>query len=626
MENLTNILSYWWILPIVLSVVLYRFIFRLFGVVIVPEDKIGLVTKKFVLFGPNKELSGDRIIATNGEAGFQSKMLSPGLHFWYWPWQYEVDMQSFVVIPEGHIGLVNAKDGLIIKTGRILARRVECNNYQDAVAFLNNGGQKGRQSAFIPNGVYKINTFLFEVSIVKQAQIQDNMVGIVTTLDGEPLEAGTIAGKMVDNSLHNNFQDFDAFLENGGNRGLQHQIIQAGSYNLNPWAVQLEELPMTEVPIGNVGVVMSYYGEEGVDVTGANFKHGNLVSKGQKGVWAEPLNPGKYPINKYTTKVEVVPTTNLVLNWANARNESHNLDKNLNTITVRSKDGFTFNLDVSQIIHIPMNEAPKVIARFGNMNNLVSQVLEPTIGNYFRNSAQGSDAISFLTSRVERQNESKLHISKVLEEYNVHAVDTLIGDITPPAALMETLTSRKIAQEQIITFENQKKAQIQRQSLEKETAIADMQKEVVKAEQGVAIAERTADAVVKKQRGDSEAIKIEAEANAQATKLKAEAESTRISLTGQAESESILAKGKATAESYKLAVEAMGEENFTTYKVTEEIGKNHIKLIPDVLINGSNGGGSLEGLLGLQVSEMLGRKINNTSRDTESKKESEPTK
>lgn len=625
MENLTNILSYWWILPIVLSVVLYRFIFRLFGVVIVPEDKIGLVTKKFVLFGPNKELSGDRIIATNGEAGFQSKMLSPGLHFWYWPWQYEVDMQSFVVIPEGHIGLVNAKDGLIIKTGRILARRVECNNYQDAVAFLNNGGQKGRQSAFIPNGVYKINTFLFEVSIVKQAQIQDNMVGIVTTLDGEPLEDGTIAGKMVDNSLHNNFQDFDEFLENGGNRGLQHQIIQAGSYNLNPWAVQVEELPMTEVPIGNVGVVMSYYGKEGIDVTGANFKHGNLVSKGQKGVWAEPLNPGKYPINKYTTKVEVVPTTNLVLNWANARNESHNLDKNLNTITVRSKDGFTFNLDVSQIIHIPMNEAPKVIARFGNMNNLVSQVLEPTIGNYFRNSAQGSDAISFLTSRVERQNESKLHISKVLEEYNVHAVDTLIGDITPPAALMETLTSRKIAQEQIITFENQKKAQVQRQSLEKETAIADMQKEVVKAEQGVAIAERTADAVVKKQRGDSEAIKIEAEANAQATKLKAEAESTRISLTGQAESESILAKGKATAESYKLAVEAMGEENFTTYKVTEEIGKNHIKLIPDVLINGSNGGGSLEGLLGLQVSEMLGRKIN-SSRDTESKKESESTK
>jgi hypothetical protein len=36
---------------------------------------------------------------------------------------------------------------------------------------------------------------------------------------------------------------------------------------------------------------------------------------------------------------------------------------------VRSKDGFPFNLDVSQIIHIPMVEAGKVIARFGNMND-----------------------------------------------------------------------------------------------------------------------------------------------------------------------------------------------------------------------------------------------------------------
>jgi uncharacterized membrane protein YqiK len=38
---------------------------------------------------------------------------------------------------------------------------------------------------------------------------------------------------------------------------------------------------------------------------------------------------------------------------------------------------------VSQIIHIPRNDAPKVIARFGTMANLVTQVLEPTIGNYF---------------------------------------------------------------------------------------------------------------------------------------------------------------------------------------------------------------------------------------------------
>ncbi|MBL8066777.1 MAG: hypothetical protein JNM34_13145, partial [Chthonomonadaceae bacterium] len=103
---------------------------------------------------------------------------------------------------------------------------------------------------------------------------------------------------------------------------------------------------------------------------------------------------------------------------------------------------------VAQIIHVPAMEAPKVIARFGSMNNLVSQVLEPTIGNYFRNSAQDSDVISFLSTRKERQEAAKNHIREVLDEYNVNAVDTLIGDIVPPEALMKTLTYRKIAQEE----------------------------------------------------------------------------------------------------------------------------------------------------------------------------------
>jgi uncharacterized membrane protein YqiK len=612
--------NYWGIFVAVLALVMYKFILRIFfGLVIVPEDKIGLVTKKFVLFGANQKLKGDRIIATNGEAGYQATPLAPGLHWSKWVWQYSVHMQSFITIPAGSVGLVSAKDGVVPQTGRILGRRVDCDNYQDAEKFLNSNGQKGRQSAFIPNGVYKINTFLFDVSSVAQVHIQDNMVGIITTLDGEPLDTGQIAGKSLqgDNS-HNNFQDFDKFLEMGGNRGLQQQVILSGTYNLNPWAVNIEEVQMTEISIGTVGVVISYVGEDGVDVTGSTFKHGNLVSRGQKGVWAEPLGPGKYPINKYTNRIEIVPTTNLVLNWASARTESHNLDKNLCTITVRSKDGFPFNLDVSQIIHIPMNEAPKVIARFGNMNNLVSQVLEPTIGNYFRNSAQDSDVIAFLTTRKERQESAKSHISAVLEEYNVHAVDTLIGDITPPESLMKTLTDRKIAQEQETTYETQRKAQIQRQTLEKETAIADMQAEVVKADQGVQIAERHADASVKKATGDATSVKISAEANAEAIKVNANAEASKTTVMGVAIGGAILVKGQSEAEAYRLAVQAMGKENFTAFKVTEEIGKNNIKIMPDLLINGggSGGNGSIDGLLGLQVLEMMGTKMKPLSNGT----------
>ncbi len=634
------LMSFWWVIPLVLSIVLYKYILRfLFGTVIVPEDKIGLVTKKFVLFGLNKELPDGRIIATKGEAGFQAKALAPGMYFGMWVWQYDVTMQGFTIIPEGKIGLVLAKDGSEIPTGNILAQRVECDNYQDAEKFLMNGGQRGRQTAYITAGSYRINTMLFQISVTDMVRIQESMVGIITTLDGLPIEAGQIAGKLVEG--HNNFQDFDAFIRNGGNRGLQPQVILAGSYNLNPWAVQIEEIPMTEIPIGYVGVVISYIGQEGSDLTGSDFKHGNIVGKGCKGVWMEPLGPGKYPINKYIMKVELVPTTNLVLNWAAARSEAHNLDKNLSTITVRSKDGFPFNLDVAQIIHVPTTEAPKVIARFGNMVNLVSQVLEPTIGNYFRNSAQDSDVIAFLSTRKERQESAKTHIKTVLDEYNVNAVDTLIGDIVPPESLMKTLTDRKIAEEQKVTYETQKKAQETRQGVEKETAIADMQKDIVRAQQSVEIAERTANATVKKSEGDAtsvklavsaeseatkmrafaeaEATKARAQAESEAIKLKAAAEAEQISLTGAAEAGKILAVGKSTAEAYELAVNALGGENFTRYKITEELSKGNIKLIPDILIGGANGNGSgnaIDGLLGLKLMEMINPEQKNQKDET----------
>ncbi len=625
-----TVVKYWWVLIPILCLVFYRLIFRLFGIIIVPEDKIGLVTKKFVLFGKS-ELPPGRIIAVEGEAGFQAQTLAPGIYFWKWVWQYDIKLQPLNIIPQGQIGLLVAKDGAELETGCILARKVSCDSFQDAVAFLKNGGRKGRQTAFITAGTYRINTYLFEIIITDMLSIQENMVGIVTTLDGKPIEEGAIAGKQIEN--HNNFQDADTFLSSGGNKGLQPQVILAGSYYINPWFVGVEQIKMTEIQIGYVGVIISYVGSEGKDLSGAEFKHGNIVSKGEKGVWAIPLGPGKYPINSYIMRVELVPTTNLVLNWANARSEAHMLDSHLSTITVRSKDGFPFNLDVSQIIHIPTTEAPKVIARFGNMVNLVGQVLEPTIGNYFRNSAQDSDVIAFLSTRKERQDAAKKRISEVLDQYNVNGVDTLIGDIVPPESLMKTLTDRKIAEEQNTTFETQKRAEITRQALEKETAVADMQKEIVKADQGVLIAERIADAAVKKATGEASGVKIssvaeadrlkiianaDAEktkvtANADAEKIKAlaNAEAEKITVTGNAEAEKILAIGKSSAESYKLAVGAMGGDNFTQLKITEAIGKDRIKVIPDILITGGEGGanGPISGLLGLKLLEEVTKKM-----------------
>ncbi|HEV8273290.1 MAG TPA: flotillin family protein, partial [Chitinophagaceae bacterium] len=204
----------------------YKFILRFFfGLVIVPEDRIGLVTKKFVLFG-KQELPEGHIVATNGEAGYQAQTLPPGVYFWKWIWQYSITFQPFVIIPTGKLGLVMAKDGAELETGAILARKVECDTFQSAESFLKAGGRKGRQTDIIAPGSYRINTLLFDIEITDLISIPDNAVGVVTTMEGKPLEEGKIAGRIIDDG--NKFQDVDKFLDSGGYKGLQEQVILAG--------------------------------------------------------------------------------------------------------------------------------------------------------------------------------------------------------------------------------------------------------------------------------------------------------------------------------------------------------------------------------------------------------------
>lgn len=637
----------------------YRQVLWLVGVIIVPDDSVGVVTKKFVLLGSHRSLPDGRILALNGEAGYQADTLAPGLHLALWPWQYAVELVKFVEVPVGSIGVVEACDGQPLPSGRILAKRVDCDMYQDARMFLQNGGQRGPQLDVIPPGTYRINPLLFKITlaqmtsvpqgkigvveahdgsplqagrvIAKQVScdsyqdgaaflenggergaqsgiitagsyrvnpilfsievtsvvdIPDNKVGIVTTREGQPLQRAEIAGPEVPD--HNMFQNPEAFIRNGGCKGMQEQVLLPGRYFINPRFATVETVDMTEVPIAHVGVVISYVGKDGKDVTGEEFKHANLVSRGEKGVWIEPLDPGKYPINPYTHNIKNVPTANVVLNWANGKSEAHELDANLSTITVRSADGFKFNLDVSQIIHIPRNDAPKVIARFGDMAALVTQVLEPTIGNYFRNSAQDSDIIDFLRERSKRQNEARGAIGAALSEYNVGAVDTLIGDIVPPEQLMKTLTDRKLAEQERVTYETQKGAQAVRQELEQATALANTQANVVDAERQVSISEFNAQAAVKRAEGEAKAKTINAEADAKV-----------VQTVGEAEAKKVEAIGMAEAAVIKQKIDSMQSDNYAVVQVAEALASAGVKLVPDVVANGSGGasGGTLVDIL-----------------------------
>ncbi|HEV3062103.1 MAG TPA: SPFH domain-containing protein [Vicinamibacterales bacterium] len=563
-------------LVVVVVLLFYRAVARLFGVVIVPEDSVGIVNKRYVVVGQHRTLPAGAIIALKGEAGLQADALAPGLHFGLWPWQYIVTLQKFITINQDTIGIVEARDGHPLTDGRVLARRVNCNSFQDARAFLEGGGERGPQMTVIPPGTYRINTALFTVQNVKVLDIPDNMLGIVTTKEGHPLPAGEIASQPVDG--HSSFQDAQAFVDAGGGKGLQEQVILAGRYFINPRFATVEIKETTIVPIANVGVVIAYVGREGKDVTGEGFKHGNLVNRGEKGVWVEPMDPGKYPINPYTHRVELVPTANVVLNWATGKTEAHNLDKNLSTITVRSSDGFTFNLDVSQIIHIPRTDAPKVIARFGSIVNLVTQVLEPTIGNYFRNAAQGSDVIDFLRTRRERQEDAKKQISAALADYNVVAVDTLIGDITPPEALMTTLTDRKLAEQEKVTFDTQRLAEETRKELQQATAMADTQASVVAAERQVQIQAFQASAAVKTAEGQAASRKLVADGEAYATRA-----------TGNADAEKTKAVGTAEADVIKLKIASMDSGNYAGIEISRALAASGFKLVPDVVVSGGGG-------------------------------------
>jgi len=587
MTNVFTLMASHWVLTgVALLVLLAMFAQLLTGAVLISERQVGIVVKRF----GGRGLEPGRLIALAGEAGYQADTLAPGLHFGFWRWQYRIIKGPVTVVPQGEIALVLAADGAAIPAERILGKIVDSDNFQDARKFLVNGGEKGRQLGMLTGGTYRINSALFTIitshtadnngmvpTQLELTRVNTDMVGIVTTLDGRPIEAGEIAGATIGG--HDNFQNAQAFLDGGGSRGLQEQVLLSGTWNLNPWFVQVEQVPMVHIPIGHIGVVISFVGKAHEDVSGVEFKHGDLVMVGHKGVWVTPLYPGKHPLNTRVMKVELVPTTNIVLNWA-TRTEAHKYDEKLQSITVRSKDGFAFNLDVSQIIHVGALDAPKVISRVGSMQNLVDHVLQPIVGNYFRNSAQDYTVLDFLSARSQRQVEAAEHIRAAIGAYDVQAIDTLIGDINPPAQLMQTQTDRKIAEEQRKTYEVQEAAQKQRQQLVRQTSLADIQQQVVGAEQGVSIAELHANASVKQATG--------------------EAESTRLRAIGEAEA--IRATGQAKAEAYRAGVESLGTQGYTVMQLMQIVGDHNVRIVPDVAVSGATANpGLVDGLLGVML-------------------------
>jgi uncharacterized membrane protein YqiK len=580
----------------------------------------------------------DAFIRNGGQKGPQIFFLVPGFYRIN-TILFKVEKRPVTHIPGGKIGLVEATDGASIPEGRLLAAKVDGHkNYFDGEAFLRNGGEKGRQLAVLMPGTYRLNPALFHVSaIVDWTNVQADQVGIVTINEGRPIvDASKIAAEELPMGTHNNFQDPDAFLKAGGQKGLQIPVLRAGNYAINPWFAEVEKVDMIRVDIGFCGVVTSYVGPEGADLTD-DAVNAKIVTNGSKGIWADPLQPGKHPLNTKICKVDIVPTTQILLNWADNRSSAHELDSSLKTITLRTADAFNVNMDVSVIIHIPIKNAPKVIANLGSVRNMISQVLEPAISSHFRNAAQYIKALDLYTERKQLQDKAKMHIDGVLKVHHIDSKDTLIADVVLPTELTKTVTDRQIAEQEKKTYATQKEAQDERRALENATAQALMQPKVVESERNVEIQKNVAEGKVKEAEGskaaailqasgEAEAIKLRAVAQAEATRVTAVAGAEATSKVGNAEAEVILAKGRSNAEAYKLEVDAMGQNVFGQIRVIEKIAASNMKLIPENLVIGGSGGsggegGLMNGFFGVSLLEKLtGRRFAAPSDESEPRK------
>jgi len=596
-----------------------RFIFQVMkdSIVIIKENQVGLVE---ALAGKpleeghvvastrpscNMFQDGQAFLENGGQKGPQIDVLTPGAYRIN-RLLFNVTIVDAITVSNGTYRKVTAMDGAKIPEGRVLAKTVVGHkSFQDGGAFLQNGGERGRQEEILMPGTYYINTYMFDVSDEeKWVTISADEVGVVTTLEGKPItDTNRIAAKEISLDIHSNFQNPAAFLAAGGEKGLQIPVLRAGSYAINEWFATVEKFAMTNVQIGECAVVTSFVGDADANDSDAKADKGvnaKLVTNGCKGIWRNPLGPGKHALNPKTCAINLIPTTQVVLSWANATSDANAYDQNLSTITLRTADAFDVNMDVQVMFHIPMDKASAVVADLGSMTDMISQVLEPLVSSYFRNAAQEINALDLYTKRAELAKKAKEQISSVLAHYHIESRDVMITDVILPKQVTDPVNAAAVAVQMEKQYQAEQKAQDARKTLEFTTKQADMQQALVESERGIEIANNNAQAAVKTAEGKKQAdilaaegraktVEIEADAQAHKVTTEGEAQAKITELQGVAEGKAIEAKGTAQAEAYKKSKEAFGD-GYTPYMITKAIADGQVKIIPDVIFGGGGDG------------------------------------
>jgi uncharacterized membrane protein YqiK len=644
------------------AVVVAILLVRISGVVrYIPNNRVAVVEKLWSRKGSIR--SG--LIALTGEAGFQPDVLRGGVHF-FAPFQYRLHIHKLVTIPQGRIGYVFARDGRPLTAEQTLATNPENVDFQDARAFLEAAGQKGPQRRILREGSYAINlaqfvvvtkdeTFAlvldgqdaalldqmaeiiegregFEPVVIKDA---DDQIGVVTVHDGPGLNTGEIIAPSVGTdpadhaTFHNSYQDPERFLAAGGRKGRQLQVLVEGTYFINRLFATVERIAKTVVEVGHVGVVVSYTGPLGEDTSGENYRHGELVAAGHRGVWNDPLLPGKYAFNTYAGQVMMVPTTNFILKWESAATGAHKFDENLAEVSLITKDAFEPTLPVSVVVHIDYRKAPLVIQRFGDIKKLVEQTLDPMVSAYFKNIGQTRTLIELLQDRSEIQSLSGQEMKAKFAVYNLELQEVLIGTPRPDAqqhgtgadnqieVILTQLRQRQIADEQVGTYERQKIAAQKERELREAEAQAKQQTQITESELSIKVQQNQGRANLARAEQEAEQTRTLAKAEADQIRFLGEGEAKKVVALAAAEAEKVTKVGLAQAKAIESQVEASGGPRYqlarqVAERFAEALETSGVDVVPKVQIDGSGssaGGGPSGGLLQALMTLVMAEKL-----------------
>ncbi len=619
----------------------------------VGNNHIAVVEK---LWSGKGSISGG-LIALKGQAGFQPGVLRGGYHFFV-PFQYRLHVQPLVTIPQGSVGYVFARDGLTLQSTQTLARNVDAVDFEDTRGFLEAGGQKGPQRKILREGTYAINLAQFVVLthdrlygiqldatdaalfeemntiivardgftavVIKDAE---DTIGVVTVHDGPSLPADQIIAPTVGTdpdaaTFHNNFQDPEAFLAAGGRRGRQLQVLVEGSYFINRLFATVEKVAKTIIEVGHVGVVVSYTGETGKDTSGEAYRHGELVARGTRGVWSEPLLPGKYAFNPYAGKILMVPTTNFILKWDQSTIGPHKFDENLSEVSLITRDAFEPILPLSVVVHIDYRKAPLVVQRFGDIKKLVEQTLDPMVSAYFKNIAQTRTLIELLQQRSDIQQASAVEMKDKFATYSLELQEVLIG--TPRAApgndqieqILNQLRQRQLADEKVGTYERQVLAAQQERVLREAEAQAKQQTAITESALSIQVQENAGRANLARSQQEANQTRTLAQAEADRIQLLGEGEARKVIALAAAEAERTTKVGLAQAEAIAKQAEASGGAKYQlarqiAERFAEALEKSGVDIVPKIAIGGgaspdAMASGPLQALMAMLIADKAG--------------------